>query len=138
MNIIDSYPAETTGRLFPVEDGFRFNVYQSGEGVRFEAKKHGSEVVRFRLTPMAGNHGILIFNAMHVAEDYKGSGYGTLAQQIVLEWGQRYNAAMLICTTLSDNQPMRRILTRHGWCEVGVESVNPRTGNHFAMWRRSY
>jgi RimJ/RimL family protein N-acetyltransferase len=99
---------------------------------------HGREVVRFRLTPLPGNHGILVFNGMQVIETYKGQGYGTLAHQIVLEWGKRYNAAMLLATTLSDNQPMRCILTRHGWVEVGIESVNPRTGNHFSMWRRSY
>lgn len=138
MNIIDAYPADITGRLFPVEDGFSFTVEASGQGVKFEAMKQGTEVVRFRLTPLPGNHGILVFNGMQVAEGYKGNGYGTLAQQIVLQWGKRYNAAMLLATTLSDNQPMRCILTRHGWVEVGIESVNPRTGNHFSMWRRSY
>jgi GNAT superfamily N-acetyltransferase len=138
MNIIDAYPAELTGQLFSVMEGFSFNVTASGQGVMFEAVKQGTEVVKFRLTPLPGNHGILVFNGMQVAESYKGHGYGTLAQQIVLEWGKRYNAAMLLATTLSDNRPMRCILTRHGWVEVGIESVNPRTGNHFSMWRRSY
>jgi RimJ/RimL family protein N-acetyltransferase len=138
MNIIDAYPADIAGHVFPVDAGFIFEVTPSGQGVRFAAKKQGIEVASFRLTPLPGNHGILVFNAMQVAEDHKGCGYGTLTQQLVLEWGKRYQAAMLLCTTLSDNQPMRRVLTRYGWVEVGIESVNPRTGNHFSMWRRSY
>jgi hypothetical protein len=72
MNIIDAYPADITGRLFPVEDGFSFIVEASGQGVKFEAVQWGDSVVKFRLTPLPGNHGILVLNGMLVAEDKKG------------------------------------------------------------------
>jgi RimJ/RimL family protein N-acetyltransferase len=97
-----------------------------------------SRIGSFRLTPLPGNHGILVFNAMKIEEAYRNKGFGTAMHGKLIEWGAAYRAAMLICTTLSDNTPMHRILCRFGWVQVAIESVNPRTGNHFSMWRRSY
>jgi RimJ/RimL family protein N-acetyltransferase len=98
----------------------------------------GRRIGSFRLTPLPGNHGILVFNAMKIEEGYRNMGFGTAMHSKLIEWGGAYRAAMLLCTTLSDNLPMHRILRRFGWVQVAIESVNPRTGNHFSMWRRSY
>jgi RimJ/RimL family protein N-acetyltransferase len=132
MNPITKCFASTTplGRYF-VED--------SGQGASLVLRHpEGGRLGTFRLTPLAGNHGILVFNAMRVEEEHQRKGIATEMHRTLLEWGAAYRAAMLICTTLSDNMAMHKILTRFGWVQVAIESVNPRTGNHFSMWKRSY
>lgn len=126
-------------QCFPLQAD-ALTVKDCGQGSRFVLRDNDNNcrIGSFRLTPLPGNHGILVFNAMKIEEAYRNMGFGASMHSKLIEWGAAYRAAMLICTTLSDNTPMHKILRRFGWVQVAIESVNPRTGNHFSMWRRSY
>jgi hypothetical protein len=93
----------------------------------------GLRICKFRLKPLSGCHGIVIFHAMEVSEGFRGKGVGKATHEWRLEASRLANFTCALCTTVATNAVENHILQKYNWNKVS-EFTNKKTGNPVVVW----
>jgi hypothetical protein len=89
----------------------------------------------FELSALPGCGGILVSHNSWVGYEYRGTGIGSLMQDMKRWVAEQIEVRKLIATVVQGNNPEEQLLLKHGWTR-GLPFWNPHTSNHVVEWEK--